>query len=106
SPRAGSTPAAALNRRPAGDRRAGLRAPGPVLRVMRFPLLSSLLGSLEVGEETVDQCRGALIVGQRLADHTRGEIDGERADILAQRHDRALTLGLDLSLSGLGDAVG
>ena len=63
---------------------------------------SRRLGGLELGEEAVDDGLGLLVVGQRLADDAAGEVDGERADLAAQRDERRLALGLDLRVRGRG----
>ena len=53
----------------------------------------------EVGQEAVDDAGRLLVVGERLADDAGREVERERADLGAQRHQRGGALGLDLRLA-------
>src|SRR5919112_6820258 len=70
----------------------------------RCPLLRRLLGCFEIGEEAIDDSRRTSVVGEGLSDHTAGEVDGQRADLAAQRDESGLTLGLDLRVRGRREA--
>src|SRR4029077_11477005 len=67
---------------------------------------------VKLGEEPVDHAGLPCLVGQRLADDLAGQLDREGADFGAQRGQRLLPVGVDLSGSArddpfaLGDSIG
>src|SRR5690606_31796649 len=64
-----------------------------------------LVRALEIGEEAVDDPRRLRVVAQALPDDAGGQAQCERADLAAQRDERALALRLDRGLCGCRDAV-
>ena len=84
-----------------------MRLGGGATKHQRSPSCCGGLGGLhrlEVGQEAVDDAGAALVVLEALADDAAGEVDGQRADLGAQRGDGLLALGLDLRVAVLDDA--
>src|SRR5579859_5571226 len=67
---------------------------------------ASLAGHLELFQEPVHHPALPGLIGQRLAHDPAGQLGRQRPDLGPKRGESLLPLGLDLGLSGLGDAAG